>query len=89
VLRGSADASISFKDLRGLLKYLGFSERVKGGHHIFTREAVAEILNLQPRKGGKAKPYQVRQVREVILKHGLALGIADSTTEHEVGDSDD
>lgn len=29
-----------------------------------------EILNLQP-KGAKAKPYQVKQVRNVILKYKL------------------
>lgn len=41
--------------------------------NIFTREDVAEILNLQP-KGNKAKPYQVRQVRHVIIKYKLAGG---------------
>jgi hypothetical protein len=45
--------------------------RVKGSHHIFTRDSVEEILNLQPR-GANAKPYQVRQVREVIVKYKLA-----------------
>jgi len=39
--------------------------------HIYTREGVEEILNLQP-KGGMAKAYQVRQVRGVIVRHGLA-----------------
>jgi hypothetical protein len=33
---------------------------------------VEEILNLQPR-GGKGKPYQVKQVRDVILKYNLKL----------------
>jgi hypothetical protein len=32
---------------------------------------VAEILNLQP-KGGKAKAYQIKQVRGVIISYGLA-----------------
>lgn len=50
---------------------LGFEERIKGSHHIFTSDAVEEILNLQP-KGSKAKPYQVKQVRQVILKYRLA-----------------
>ncbi|MDP2958770.1 MAG: hypothetical protein Q8N53_20265 [Longimicrobiales bacterium] len=35
------------------------------------RAGVDEILNLQPR-GGMAKPYQVKQVRHVILKYRLA-----------------
>lgn len=54
-----------------LLRERGFDERIKGSHHIFSKEGVAEILNLQP-KGAKAKPYQVQQVRKVILKYGLA-----------------
>jgi hypothetical protein len=50
---------------------LGFEERVRGSHHIFTKDGVEEILNLQP-KDAKAKPYQVKQVRAVILKYRLA-----------------
>jgi len=68
VLRGTSDANIGFEALCRLLLRLGFKERIKGGHHIFTQEHVEEILNLQP-KGSKAKPYQVRQVRHVILKY--------------------
>jgi hypothetical protein len=71
VLRGTSDANLRFGELRSLLVSLGFGERVRGSHHIFTREGVTEILNLQP-KGGQAKPYQVRQVRNVILKYKLA-----------------
>lgn len=71
ILRGASDANISFEDLCGLLLHLGFDERIRGSHHIFTKEGVADILNLQPR-GAKAKPYQVRQVRGVIARHKLA-----------------
>ena len=71
VLRGTSDANISFVDLCRLLSQLGFSERIRGGHHIFTRDGVDEILNLQP-KQAKAKRYQVKQVREVIVKYRLA-----------------
>ena len=39
-------------------------------NHIFTRENVEEILNLQP-KGAKAKAYQVKQVRRVLVKYRL------------------
>ncbi len=68
-----SDANVSFEGVCGLLKRLGFDERIKGDHHILTMEGLDEILNLQPRDG-KAKPYQVRQVRNVILRHGLRLG---------------
>ena len=75
ILRGTADANISFDGLCQLLRRLGFAERIRGSHHIFTNEGVEEILNLQP-KGRQAKPYQVRQVRRVILKYRLG-GSAD------------
>jgi hypothetical protein len=70
VLRGNADANIDFNGLCKLLDALGFRERVRGSHHIFSRNGVIEIINLQPR-GQKAKSYQVRQVRELILKYNL------------------
>ena len=70
ILRGTSDANISFAGLRGVLLKLGFGERVRGSHHIFWKDRVEEILNLQP-KGSNAKPYQVKQVRHVILKYKL------------------
>ena len=73
VLSGSADASVPFDGLRGLLRRLGFEERIRGSHHIFTKAGVEEILNLQP-KGRNAKAYQVKQVRVVIVKYRLAGG---------------
>ena len=53
-----------------MLHHLGFEERIRGSHHIFTKPGVEEILNLQP-KIGKAKPYQVKQVRNVIVSYKL------------------
>ena len=70
VLSGTSDANVRFDDLCSLLRSLSFGERIRGSHHIFVRAGVEEILNLQPR-GGVAKPYQVKQVRTVILKHTL------------------
>ena len=73
LLSGSADQALRFDELRALLRRLGFTERHRGGsHHIFTRDGVVEILNLQPRGGGEAKAYQVKQVRDVILRYQLA-----------------
>ena len=72
ILQDRSDASIGFDELRSLLKRLGFDERIRGGHHIFRRADVEERLNLQ-REGAKAKPYQVRQVRAVILKYQLGV----------------
>ena len=73
VLRGASDSNVSFDELRGLLRHLGFDERIRGSHHIFTKENVEEILNLQP-IGAKAKAYQVKQVRGLILLYKLAGG---------------
>lgn len=72
VLRGTSDSTIRLDELRALLRALEFAERIRGSHHIFTRDTVSEIVNLQPRDGGMAKPYQVRQVRAIIIKYRLA-----------------
>jgi len=70
ILGGRSDANVNFNELRSLLRSLGFSERIRGSHHIFAREDVQEIVNLQP-KGAKAKAYQVKQVRQVLVKYRL------------------
>jgi len=54
-----------------LLRRLGFTERIKGSHHIFARPDIVEILNLQP-KGSMAKAYQVKQVRKLLFQYKLA-----------------
>ena len=69
-MSGGSDANIRFNELRALLIALGFEERTSGGHHIFRKEGVGERINLQ-RVGGDAKPYQVRQLRRVIVAHEL------------------
>jgi hypothetical protein len=70
ILQGRSDANISFEDLRGLLLHLGFEERARSSHHMFRKSGVEEKINLQ-REGSKAKVYQVRQVRNVLLKYKL------------------
>jgi predicted RNA binding protein YcfA (HicA-like mRNA interferase family) len=70
ILLGHSDANIPFDQLCQLLQSLGFAERIRGSHHIFSKAGVEEILNLQP-KVGKAKAYQVKQVRTVILNYKL------------------
>jgi hypothetical protein len=72
ILTGRSDANIPFSGLCLLLERLGFDERIKGSHHIFSKNGVAEILNLQP-KGSHAKPYQVKQVRNLIVRYHLKL----------------
>lgn len=72
LLSGTSDSNITFDELRTLLLSLGFNERIRGGsHRIFTKEKIAEIINIQP-NGSKAKVYQVKQVRAIILKYKLS-----------------
>jgi len=70
ILRGTSDANILFNDLRKLLLRLGFEERIRGSHHNFRKDGVEEKINLQ-KDNGKAKVYQVKQVRSVILKYKM------------------
>jgi hypothetical protein len=70
ILRGASDANMAFEDLCQLLRHLGFDERTRGSHHLFRKSGITELINLQ-REGNKAKVYQVRQVRAVLLKYRL------------------
>ena len=70
--QGQSDANIRFEELCALLHAFGFSERTRGSHHIFTAIGVDELVNLQ-RDGDKAKAYQVRQVRRLIVKYNFRL----------------
>ncbi len=70
ILLGNSDANVDFDELCQLLLKLGFEIRVRGSHHIFRKQGVEERINLQ-RDGSKAKVYQIRQVRSVILRYNL------------------
>ncbi len=71
IVRKGPDTNIPFEQARTLLQHLGFSERISGSHHVFVREGVEELITLQRTKGGKCKPYQVGQMREVLLKYNM------------------
>ncbi len=70
IVSGTSDSNISFRDTCYLLTKLGFKDRINGDHHIYFREDIGEIINLQP-KDGMTKNYQVKQVRNLILKYKL------------------
>ncbi len=72
ILQGRSDANVPFVDLCKLLNRLGFEERISGSHHIFRKAGIEEHPNLQ-RDNGKAKAYQVRQVRALLLRYNLTL----------------
>ena len=72
LLSGSSDTNFTFEELRTLLVSLYFEERkTSGSHRIFTKKGVVGIINLQRDKNNKAKPYQVKQVRDFLVKNKL------------------
>ena len=73
ILSGRQDAAVQFGELQKLLELLGFECRIKGDHFIYTKPGVEDIINIQP-VGNNAKPYQVKQVRNLILKYKLGGG---------------
>lgn len=72
ILTGRSDKNFKFKDLCSVLNKLGFQSRIKGSHHIYFHTNVDEIINIQNIKG-LAKAYQVKQVREIIVKYKLSI----------------
>lgn len=75
IVSAYSDHSVSFNELCKILKYFEFNVRIKGSHHIFYKEGIKEIINIQSLPDGKAKAYQVKQVRDLIIKYKL--------TQHE------
>jgi predicted RNA binding protein YcfA (HicA-like mRNA interferase family) len=73
ILSGASDKNINFEELVSVLFHFKFEERIKGSHHIFYRKDIEYIINLQPAKDGKAKPYQIKQVRDIVLKYRLMM----------------
>jgi len=73
ILSGTSDKNIDFNDLTRLLESFNFGCRIKGDHHIYYRDGVEEIINIQPLSNSKAKPYQVKQIRMLVLKYKLNL----------------
>ena len=60
-----------FGDVVFFLERTGWKKRTTGGYHIFTRPGLPVLINLQPEKSGRAKAYQIRQVRTVLITHNL------------------
>jgi len=72
VVSGQSDANIRFADLKNLLHALGFIFKGQKGSHAgyYHPEAHARI-SIQPTKDGKAKPYQIKQLRDIIKLYDL------------------
>lgn len=72
ILSGNSNHNIKFADLCKITEKLGYSETIRGDHHKFIHSDIDEILDYQP-DGSKAKAYQVRQLRDAIIKNNLKL----------------
>lgn len=71
VLNGKSDSNISYVDFQNLILALGFElQRQKGSHTMYYHNDIKEFLNVQ-KDGAKAKSYQVKQLRQIIIKHNL------------------
>lgn len=65
--------NLRFGEALALAKAFGFRlSRTKGSHHIFVHPRIRELVNLQE-VNGKAKPYQVRQLLEIVERYDLEL----------------
>jgi predicted RNA binding protein YcfA (HicA-like mRNA interferase family) len=65
--------NLRFNEIMALAEAFGFRlSRVSGSHHIYVHPQVRELVNLQEVKG-KAKPYQVRQLLEIVERYNLEL----------------
>jgi predicted RNA binding protein YcfA (HicA-like mRNA interferase family) len=70
----SGTRNIRFSEAVVCAEAFGFQlDRVNGSHHIFVHPDIHELLNLQDLKG-KAKPYQIKQMLQLIEIHNLRLG---------------
>jgi predicted RNA binding protein YcfA (HicA-like mRNA interferase family) len=66
--------NLRFAEATKLAGAFGFKlDRVRGSHHILKRAGIPELLNFQ-NVGGKVKPYQVRQMLEIVETYDLILG---------------
>lgn len=74
VLFGRSDNNIKFSELINLMLSFGFDMRVSGSHHIFRKSGINMRINLQ-KDGDMAKPYQVKQVRKLIIEYKLGDAI--------------
>ena len=66
--------NVRFDDVVQLAEAFGYElTRVSSSHHIMKHPQVRDVLNLQRRKDGTAKGYQVGQLLAQVKAAGLKL----------------
>ena len=69
----SNSKNIRFSDAVSGADMFGFRlDRIDGSHYIFVHPNVPELINLQ-NMNGKAKPYQVKQLLQIIEQYNLQM----------------
>ncbi len=71
ILKGD-NKNIKFNDACAFVEEIGYSlSRQKGtSHKIYKMKGIQESINLQ-NKNGDAKPYQINEIRDIIIKYKL------------------
>jgi predicted RNA binding protein YcfA (HicA-like mRNA interferase family) len=71
LLAGQGYHNFAFSDLQLLLKSLGFRlDRQEGSHQAWRHSIIPQAVNIQS-VHGQCKPYQLRQIRDIIKEHNL------------------
>ena len=69
-----APQNFRFSEACALTEAFGFRlSRISGSHHIFVHPSIPELINLQE-VHGQAKPYQIKQLLQLVERHNLVLG---------------
>lgn len=64
---GQSDNNIEFDELTAYLERLGWELHSNGtSHRVYKHAYVPAAVNLQPRSDGKAKAYQMNQLRQAL-----------------------
>ena len=70
ILSGQCDGNIDFAELVNYLRRCGFDLWTRGSHNLFTKKGIDALINLQS-DGSTAKRYQVRQIRDILIKYQI------------------
>ncbi len=60
--------NVSYEDAEKILEHLGFKKRVRGSHHVFSKDNY--IKNVSIKKRSQLLSYQVNDLKEVLREHG-------------------
>jgi predicted RNA binding protein YcfA (HicA-like mRNA interferase family) len=65
--------NVRFGDFTLIVEAFGFNQvRVSGSHHMYWRDGVNEMVNIQNVRG-EVKPYQIKQFLSLIEMYNLKL----------------